>query len=424
MSVSQLGLVLVVACIVAIVSRRLRLPYSVGLVAAGVGLALIGGAIHLVATPDLVYAGLLPPLIFEAALQLKWRPFRDDLPVTVTLAFPGVLITGVVIAAGMHLVAGWGWLGSALFGALIAATDPVSVIGAFKETKAQPRLSLLIESESLLNDGAAAVAFSILVAIAHGAPLHLDAVAGSLVWMVFGGLAVGVLSAGVALLVAGRTDDHLVEITLTTIAAYGSFLLAEHLHMSGVLSTLAAGLVIGNVGWTGWMGCQISAAGRDHVVAFWEYAAFLANSIVFILIGGYEASQASRLFTTAAALAIGLALVGRIAAIYPLCTLFTPTRAKVALRYQHILVWGGMRGALALALALAIPPSVREKGDIIVAAFAVVAFSIFAQGLTMPWLIRALGMTVSDDAASRAVEAPARMAGPAVPSITRRNPIA
>jgi CPA1 family monovalent cation:H+ antiporter len=398
MSVSQLGLILVVACVVAIVSRRLRLPYSVGLVAAGIGLALLGGSMNVAISPDLIYTVLLPPLIFEAALQLKWRPFRDNLPVTLTLAFPGALLTGAVIAAGMHVFVGWGWLGSALFGALIAATDPVSVVAAFREMNVVPRLSLLVESESLLNDGAAAVAFALLVALAHGAAVQPGAIIGSLAWMALGGTGVGVLVAGAALLVAGRTDDHLVEITLTTIAAYGSFLLAEHFHMSGVLAALAAGLVVGNVGWTGWMGCSISAAGRDHVASFWEYVAFLANSVVFILIGGYEANQASRLFTPAAALAIGLVLIGRVATVYPLCALFGRSSLKVDVRHQHILVWGGLRGALALALALAVPESVPEKSGIIVAAFAVVAFSIFAQGLSMPWLIKRLGLTRKQDA--------------------------
>ena len=396
MSVSQLGLILLIACVVAIASRRLRLPYSAGLVTAGVSLALLGDSMNLAVTPDLIYTVLLPPLIFEAALQIKWRPFRDDLPVTVTLAFPGVLLTGAIIATGMHFLIGWGWLGAALFGALIAATDPVSVVAAFKEIKVEPRLSLLVESESLLNDGAAAVVFAILVSVAHGAGLQVGEMAGSLMWMVFGGIIIGILVAGAALLVAGRTDDHLVEITLTTIAAYGSFLFAEHFHMSGVLAALAAGLVVGNVGWTGWMGCSISASGREHLISFWEYAAFLSNSIVFILIGGHEASQATRLFTPAAALAIGLVLIGRMAAVYPLCALFTMSRLKIDIRYQHILVWGGLRGALALALALAVPDSVPEKSAIIVAAFAVVAFSIFAQGLTMPVLIKTLGLTRKD----------------------------
>lgn len=390
---SQLGLILIVACVVAIACRKLRLPYSIGLVAAGVCLALLAGSTNITVTPDLIYTVLLPPLIFEAALPLKWRPFRKDLPLTTMLAFPGVLLTALIIAVGMHFMAGWGWLGSALFGALIAATDPVSVVAAFKEMRVAPRLSLLVESESLLNDGAAAVAFAILVSIAHGSGLQASAVAGSLVGMVFGGLAVGALVAGGALLVAGRTDDHLVEITLTTIAAYGSFLVAEHFHMSGVLAALAAGLVVGNVGWSGWMGCSISATGRAHLMSFWEYAAFLANSIVFILIGAHEASQASRLFTPAAAVAIGLVLIARVAAVYPLCAIFARSSLKVDLRYQHVLVWGGLRGALALALALAVPDSVPEKSAVIVAAFAVVAFSIFAQGLTIAWLVRVLGLT-------------------------------
>jgi monovalent cation:H+ antiporter, CPA1 family len=386
MSVSQIGLILLVACVVAMLSRRLRLPYSVGLVAAGSGLALLGGPINLALTPDLTYTVLLPPLIFEAALQLKWRPFHDNLLVSLTLAFPGVLLTGAIVATGMHLIAGWGALGSALFGALIAATDPVSVIAAFKEMKVESRLSLLVESESLLNDGAAAVAFAILVSIAQGAGLQPGAMAGAFLWMVFGGVAVGATVAGAVLLLAGGTEDHLVEITLTTIAAYGSFLLAEHLHMSGVLASLAAGLVVGNVGWRG----SLSDAGREHVVSFWEYAAFLANSVVFILIGGHEANQATQLFTLAAALAVCLVLIGRVAAVYPLCALFAGSALKVDIRHQHVLVWGGLRGALALALALAVPDIVPEKGVIIVAAFAVVAFSIFAQGLTMPWLIHAL----------------------------------
>ena len=388
MSVSEVGLILLVACVVAMLSRRLRLPYSAGLVAAGIGLALLGGPIDLALTPDLIFTVLLPPLIFEAALQLKWRPFRDDLLVSLTLAFPGVLLTGAIIATGMHFIVGWGWLGSALFGASIAATDPVSVIAAFKAMRVAPRLNLLVEFESLLNDGAAAVAFAILVSVAQGSGFHPAAMAGALLWMVFGGIAVGGSVAGALLLLAGRTEDHLVEISLTTIAAYGSFLLAEHFHMSGVLASLAAGLVVGNVGWLG----SISDAGREHVVSFWEYAAFLANSVVFILIGGNEANQASQLFTFAAAAAVGLVLVGRVAAVYPLCALFAGCARRVDIRHQHVLVWGGLRGALALALALAIPHAVPEKGAIIVAAFAVVAFSIFVQGLTIPWLIQALGL--------------------------------
>jgi CPA1 family monovalent cation:H+ antiporter len=388
MSADEFGIILLVASVVAILSRKLRVPYSVGLVAAGIGLTWLGAPIDLVLTPKLIFAFLLPPLIFEAAMQISWRPFRKDLPITLTLAFFGVLLAAAIVAAGMHTFVGWSWLGSALFGALIAATDPVSVIAAFKEMKVDSRLSLLVESESLLNDGVCAVTFAILVSIAQGQELHFDAIVTSLGFMIVGSLVVGAAVSGVILLVAGRTDDHLVEITLTTIAAFGSFATAEHLHMSGVLATLACGLIIGNVGWLG----SISPTGREHVVSFWEYAAFLANSVVFILIGGHEAHQGTRLFSIWAALAVAMMLFSRIATVYPLCAIFGGSSLKLDIRYQHVLVWGGLRGALALALALATPDVLPEKGPIITVAFAVVAFSIFAQGLTIPLLIKKLDL--------------------------------
>jgi CPA1 family monovalent cation:H+ antiporter len=386
MSVSEIGLILLVACVVAMLSRRLNLPYSVGLVVAGFGMALIGEPAKLNMSPDFIYSVLLPPLIFEAALQLKWKPFHANLPVSLTLALPGSIIGAAVVAFGMHWISGWTWNGAALFGALIAATDPVAVIAIFKELRVEPRLSLLVESESLLNDGVAAVGFSIIGSVSSGADASVLSSLSSFGWMVGGGLVVGSLVSGALLLLAGRTEDRLVEITLTTIAAYGSFLGAEHLHMSGVLASLTAGLIVGNVGWRG----SISESGRSHVIAFWEYAAFLSNSVVFILIGGHEGYHVAQLFSGAAALAIVFVLLGRAVAVYGLCPLFSRTSLSIDARYQHVLFWGGLRGALALALALSTPESIAEKHDIIVVTFAVVAFSIFAQGLTMGWLVEYL----------------------------------
>lgn len=387
-----LGLTLLIASLVAMVSRRLRLPYSAGLVIAGIALAFLPNAAELPLTRDLIFNIFLPPLVFEAALQLKWTPFRRELPLTLTLAFPGTVIAGAVVAVGMHLLAGWSWIGASLFGVLIAATDPVSVIAAFRELGVQPRLSMLVEAESLLNDGAAAVGFTLIAAIAAGGSMQPMALAGTLAWTVAGGVATGLAVSGLLLLIAWRTDDHLVEITLTTIAAYGSFLLAERFQMSGVLASMTAGLLVGHVGWKG----VISEAGRGHVQAFWDYAAFLANSIVFILIGEHEAHQPIALVAAPAGIAIGLVLLGRAAAVYPLCALFARSKLRTDKKYGHVLVWGGLRGALALALALALPATIPERRDIVVVSFAVVAFSIFVQGLTMPLLIRRLRLLRGD----------------------------
>lgn len=384
----KLGLILLVASVVAIASRKVRLPYSVGLVAAGILLAIAPTNIGIPLSPDAIFTVLLPPLIFEAALQIQWTPFRRDLPVILFLAFVGVAVAAAFVAAGMHFLIGWRWPGAMMFGVLIAATDPVSVIAAFKEMKVAPRLSLLVEAESLLNDGTAAVGFTVLVAVAGGSAVDPSAIVGLFAWKVLGGVIVGGGIAGGLLLLAGRTEDHLVEITLTTIAAYGSFLIAEHFEASGVLASLTAGMVVGNLGWRGY----ISQSGHSHVLSFWEYAAFLANSLVFILIGLHEAHESHRLLTRTAVAAILLVLLGRVAAIYLLCPIFSRSRLAVDRSYQHVLVWGGLRGALALVLTLALPDTVAEREVIITATFAVVAFSIFVQGLTMPRLIRGLGL--------------------------------
>ena len=389
-ALAPIGLLLLVACLIAMISRRLGLPYSVGLVAAGLLMALIPQAPKFTLSRDLIFNILLPPLVFEAALQLPWKDFRRELPVTLTLALIGVALAAALVAAGLHYWRDWSWLGATLFAVLIAATDPVAVIAAFKEMKADKRLCMLVESESLLNDGVVAVAFAVLVGIAGGASAGLASVVPSFLWTLFGGALIGTIVSGLILLLAGRTNDHLVEITLTTLAAYGSFLIAERFHASGVLASLTAGLIIGNLGSMG----AISDAGRPHVLAAWEFFAFLANSFVFLLIGIQLVDvPIGRLGWETAAIAILLVLAGRAIAVYPLANLFRPTKLKVSFAFQNVLFWGGLRGALALALALTVPLTVPERGPIILSAFVVVAFSIFVQGLTMPWLVERLGLT-------------------------------
>lgn len=392
-SLASIGVLLLVACLIAMITRRFGWPYAVGLAAAGFGIAYLPSAPQFHLSRNLIYYIFLPPLVFEAALLLEWKPFRRELPVTILLAFVGVCIAAAVVATGMHLLIGWSWIGAAFFGVLIAATDPVSVIASFRELKVEPRLSLLVESESLLNDGVAAVGFVVLLGIVSGTASGPLEVVGEFLWTMGGGALIGFLAGAAMLLMAGRTDDHLVEISLTAVAAYGSFLIAEHFHASGVFASLAAGLTIGNLGWRS----AISEHGREHILSAWDFFAFLANSFVFILIGMQEATAPLlRLggFTTVAA--ILLVLLGRAAAVYPLSALFSRSHLAVPASYQHVLFWGGLRGALGLALALALP-DIPERVPIILTTFLVVAFSLFVQGLTMPTLVRRLGIVCGAD---------------------------
>ena len=389
-SLAPIGALLLVACVIAMLSRRLGLPYIVGLVVAGSLIALMPNAPELPLSRGLIFNVLLPPLVFEAALQLSWPRFKHELPLTLALAFAGVAIAATVVAAGMHYVVGWSWIGAALFGVLIAATDPVSVIAAFREMRCQPRVSMVVESESLLNDGVAAVGFAVVSAIAAGASPGAASVIPAFLWTLGAGLIIGLSVSAAILILVGRTSDPVVEITLTTIAAYGSFLIAEDVHASGIIAALSAGLLVGNFGWE----TAISVEGRERVRYAWDYFAFLANSFVFILIGMNAASQPlKQLGSVAAAVAIVLVLAGRGLSIYPIAALFSRSRWRLPASYQHTLFWGGLRGALALALALAVPPTVAERNAIIITAFVVVAFSILVQGLTMPVLIKRLDLS-------------------------------
>ncbi|MBZ5606652.1 MAG: sodium:proton antiporter [Acidobacteriia bacterium] len=380
-------LLLLIAAVVAILTRRLRLPYSVGLVAAGMVVALLPFAPKVSLTKDLIFTGLLPPLIFEAAFYLRWQELRRDMPVIVVLATAGVLLSAAITTVGMHFLAHWEWLSALVFGVLIAATDPVSVIATFREANVQGRLRRLVEAESLFNDGTAAVGFGIAAALASGHSLTGLAMTRTALITVGGGLLCGALVGHLVLYLIVSTNDHVVETACTTIAAYGSFLLADSLQVSGVLATLTAGLILGNLRTRG----PISERGRETLQAFWEFAAFVANSIVFLLIGMHEASRRFGPVWFPAAVAALLVILGRAAAIYPICQLFARSSLRVTKQHQHVLFWGGLRGALALALVLGLPEGVPRAEEIVSVSFAVVAFSIFVQGLSIAPLLRALG---------------------------------
>ena len=377
---------LLVAAVVAMIARRLRIPYSVGLVAAGIVLTLLPFGPRISITKELIFDALLPPLLFEAAFYLRWDDLRRELPVILVLASAGVVLSGAVTAAGMHWIGHWQWSSALVFGSLIAATDPVAVIATFRRAGVRGRLRLLIEAESLFNDGTAAVAFGVATLVAAGHTFSTAGLALNLVATAGGGVLCGAAVGVACLFLTRRTNDHLVELTFTTVAAYGSFLSAEQFHFSGVFATITAGLIIGNRGRLG----ILSDQGRVAVEAFWEYAAFVANSLVFLLIGMQEAAQNFAAVWLSAVAAIAFVLLGRAFAVYPICLLFGRSELRIAARQQHALFWGGLRGALALALALGLP-EIPDRAAIVTVSFAVVAFSIFVQGLTMPPLLRAIG---------------------------------
>jgi CPA1 family monovalent cation:H+ antiporter len=385
--IERIEVLLLIAAVVAMLARRFRLPYTVGLTLAGIGVALAHISLHVELTRELIFTALLPPLIFEAALHMRWRELRADAGVIVLMATLGIILAAGLTAAGLRYFAAWPWSIAVPLGLLISATDPVSVLATFKEAGVTGRLRLLVESESLLNDGTVAVLYGVALAVIAGGGVGPMDVAERFFVTVAGALLCGAVVGSAVMLLVGRTDDHLIEITFSTVAAYGSFLLAEQFGCSGVLATMTTGIVLGNTTALG----AFSTKGLAAITSFWEYVGFVANSLIFLLIGVNLVAHHVLAVLTVACFTIVLVIAGRSLAVYGCCAVFAGSKQRVSLVQQHLLVWGGLRGALALALALGLPADLPQRDIAISVTFAAVAFSILVQGLTMTPLLRHFG---------------------------------
>lgn len=401
----QVLVLLLIASVVGMVARRLKLPYTLALVVAG----LLLGFVHLEAlhgvelNADLLLLLFLPPLLFEATLHINLREFRTDFPGVITLAGPGVVLavglTSVLVYGGLSLTGlapGFGWEHALLFAAVISATDPVSVLALFKELGVGRRLYMLVEGESLLNDGVAVVIFLIICAVlgisGDYTPTGASEIASygmkTFVWMAGAGVGIGLMVGTAASVISRQIDDHLIEVTLTTLVAYGSFLLAEELHASGVLSTVAAGMTVGSVG----RSYGMSASTRVAVEDFWEYMAFLANSFIFLLVG-LQLEPALLLKSAPAIVVAFLCIVFvRGLVVYSLVPLTNRFIQNIPLSWRHVMAWGGLRGSLSMVLILTIPTDFPGRSTLVVIVFGVVACSLFIQGLTIGKLVERLGL--------------------------------
>lgn len=378
---------LVVATLSQIVPWLRQVPYTLMLVITGMGLAILD--IHFFTpSPELILWIFLPPLLFEAAWNLSWKDLKRDLLPIGLYVTVGVVITMVGIALPLASWSGISLPVALLIGSCLAATDPVSVSALLKELGAPPRLKALVEGESMFNDGTAVVAFSLMLGIALGSesfdPQNLLV---NFLTVVGVGLLVGMfLGFGISYLTQ-RFDLPLVEQSLTLVAAYSAYLIAEKLGGSGVIATVASGLILGN------FGSRIGMNPRTRIAVseFWEFISFFANSILFLLIGAQF-----RLGTDSADLAlVGLAfatvLATRVVVIYGLtfCNNWL-TQSDIDLRTQTMLWWSGLRGGVALALALSVPEELPERRAVLVAVFGVVFLTTLLQGSTAKPVLEAL----------------------------------
>jgi CPA1 family monovalent cation:H+ antiporter len=400
LTIELIVILLSIAAIVGIIARRLRMPYTVGLVLVGfflfvvinwsqsfseygfiVGVVdILDEFIHLDpdVTREIILGLLVPPLIFEAAFNLRVRDLLKDWKLITTFAIPGVLITTLLVGFGVYFGVGIPLTAALVFGALIAATDPVAVVALFKSLGVPKRLQVLLEGESLFNDGTAIVIFGIALELAQAKEVTLLSGFLDFLLVAGGGILVGIIVGFIISRILTRLDDYLIETALTFILAYGVYFLAENIHVSGVLAVVAAGLVNGSVGPQ-----SMSPTTRIVVSNFWEFAAFIANSLIFLLIGLVVDPVLLFQNWQAILVAILAVLAARAIVIFG----FSSFSRSISFRWKTVLFWGGLRGAISLALALGLG---AQYAQLRAMTFGVVIFTLLIQGTTMGGLVKRL----------------------------------
>lgn len=387
--VRQYAWLLLGAALLGMLSHRTKVPYAVALVLAGITVAASGLVTMPALKPGILLFVFLPPLLFDAAFRIDAQELRLLLRPVLLLAIPGILVTALVVGGVLAVILGVSLTAGLLFGSIVAATDPVAVIGVFKQLKMPNRLAVIAEGESLINDGMAITLYLALIEVVVTGKADLAGSIGLFAREVVGGVLIGAILGGVFSRLTGVVDDHQVEMTLSTALAYGSYLIAQSVSSSGALACVAAGLAHGTYG----RRVGMSATTRRLLDDLWEYLGFLANGLVFLLLGATVDLGSLRDHLWSVTVAVVAVLAARAVVVGLSARASTPGMGAIRSRRERaVLVWGGLRGALTAALALALPAGTPSRDLLVAMAFGVVLFTLVVQGLTLPVLIRRLGI--------------------------------
>ena len=386
-TVRSLASMLLGASLLGMLTWRLGVPYAVALVLGG----LVVEETHLLDLPQLepsvLLFVLLPPLLFDAAFRIDERELRSVARPVLFLAVPGTIATAGIVGLVLVLTLKLSVPVALVFGSIVAATDPVAVVGVFRSVGAPTRLAVIAEGESLINDGVAITLYTATVGLAVAGNLDVVGALGVFLRQVVGGVLIGAIMAVAFSRLTAVVDDHLIEMTLSSALAYGSYLTAQSVDTSGALACVAAGLIHGSYG----RNVGMSNRTRRLLDDLWEYFGFVGNAVVFLLVG-FSANLAS-LLASGGAVVISIVIVfaSRVLVVAGpplLLRLSRRVQAVTSRGERAILIWGGLRGALTITLALALPAGFPERRLLLAMAFGVVLFTLLVQGLTLPLVVK------------------------------------
>ncbi|MGH2511867.1 MAG: Na+/H+ antiporter [Candidatus Limnocylindrales bacterium] len=393
--------ILVAIAILFEIARRLGVPYPALFVLGGLALALFPALPRLELEPDLVLLVFLPPLLFSAAVETPIRDLRANLAPIGRLSIGLVAFTMVLVAiAAQALVPGIGWGAAFALGAIVAPTDALAATTVFRRLGAPRVVGTLIDGEALLNDATALVAYRAAVVAAVSGSFVLTTALASFVVAAVGGIVFGAVVGRIGGAILRRLDDPPVEVVISFVLPFVAYLPADRLGLSGVLATVAAGLVIGSR-----LGTILTPPSRVLWLSTWKMIGFVLNGFVFVLIGLELPFILAGLGDRSPLQVIGLAavvcvivVVARIAWVLASSLLpGSPRRVlgrrdpRLAWRLAFVVSWAGLRGAVSLAAALALPIGFPERNLILVLTFAVILVTLVGQGLSLPVVLRRVG---------------------------------
>lgn len=385
---------LATAALVSAVAARARLPYTVALVLVG----LAAGSAHVVPAvsvgPDVIVIALILPLLFEGAIRIPRRHLRTYAPLVLALAIPGTIISAAVIA-GAALLGHVPWRGAVLLGAVCAATDPAGVIALVREAGLNERLGTVLDGEAVLNDAVAIVLFTLAIS----SPPDVVRAAGTFVWLLVAGAAAGcAVGAGTAY-VLGGVSDPVVEAIGSVVAAAAAYLAAESLHASGVIGVVAAGVIFAELA-----GRSLTPAGVETVRVVWDVIAFLANSALFLLVGLVVPLSLLARYAGLIGAAVAAALIARAVSVYGFTALFARRSAPFPMPWRHVMVCGGLRGGVAVALVLTLPATLPQREAVAAAILGTIVWTLVGQGLLLRPIMQLVGLEGTAPSRPRAAQ--------------------